>query len=80
LGKLELGKFDLTSICVSNPSSQVLTAVVAVVLLFRFIVKAWVYWALPKVSSPERIWGLEDAIFLFAYACDILHMVLIQKR
>ncbi|KFY34308.1 hypothetical protein V494_06880 [Pseudogymnoascus sp. VKM F-4513 (FW-928)] len=44
----------------------VLTGVVALVLIFRFVVKAWVYWALPKVSSPERIWGLEDLIFLFA--------------
>ncbi|KFY72358.1 hypothetical protein V499_07497 [Pseudogymnoascus sp. VKM F-103] len=57
----------------------VLTGVVALVLLFRFVVKAWVYWALPKVSSPERVWGLEDLIFLFAYACEILHMCLIQK-
>lgn len=59
---------------------QVLTAICGVVLIFRYSVKAWVYWVLPKVSVPERVWGLEDFFFLLGYACDIVHMSFIWKR
>lgn len=42
--------------------------------------KAWIRWNLPKVTAPERVWGLEDVIFFFGYALDALHMTLIQLR
>lgn len=35
---------------------------------------------LPRVSSPRRIWGLEDILYAAGYAFDIAHMVLIQRR
>jgi hypothetical protein len=56
-----------------------LTGLVAAVLLFRYGVKAWVYFALPTVSSPERVWGLEDIFYAVGFVFDILHMSLIQK-
>ncbi|EED15929.1 hypothetical protein TSTA_010470 [Talaromyces stipitatus ATCC 10500] len=56
----------------------VLTCFVGVVLIFRCAIKAWVRWALPQVSAPGRIWGIEDVFFLFGYAVDLLHMTLIQ--
>ena len=59
---------------------QVLTGVVAAVLLFRYAVKAWVYWALPKVSTPGRIWGLEDLFFVLGFCCDVTHMSFVWKR
>ncbi|KKA25701.1 hypothetical protein T310_0257 [Rasamsonia emersonii CBS 393.64] len=55
-----------------------LTGVVGLVLIFRLGMKAWVRWSLPQVSAPERVWGLEDFIFLFAYSVDIAHMTLIE--
>ncbi|KAJ6150736.1 hypothetical protein N7470_007330 [Penicillium chermesinum] len=57
----------------------VLTAIVGAALLFRYAVKAWIRWALPQVSVPERIWGIEDLFFLAAYGCDIAHMTAIQN-
>lgn len=59
---------------------KVLTGIVGVVLIFRFSMKAWIRWALPQVSAPERVWGFEDLIFLFGYSLDLLHMTLIQLR
>jgi hypothetical protein len=59
---------------------QALTAVVSVTLIFRYVVKAWASYILPKVSSPMRIWGSEDLLFLTGYAFDIAHIVYIQKR
>ncbi|KAJ0415068.1 hypothetical protein BJY00DRAFT_318163 [Aspergillus carlsbadensis] len=56
-----------------------LTAVVSVTLIFRYVVKAWASYILPKVSSPMRIWGAEDLLFLTGYAFDIAHIVYIQK-
>ncbi|KAL2853522.1 hypothetical protein BJX68DRAFT_264991 [Aspergillus pseudodeflectus] len=56
-----------------------LTAVVSVTLIFRYVVKAWASYILPKVSSPMRIWGAEDLLFLTGYAFDISHIVYIQK-
>ncbi|KAL1883491.1 hypothetical protein Plec18167_002495 [Paecilomyces lecythidis] len=56
----------------------VLTGIVGVVLIFRFSMKAWIRWALPQVSAPERVWGVEDLIFLIGYSIDLLHMTLIQ--
>ncbi|GAM37335.1 hypothetical protein TCE0_023r07175 [Talaromyces pinophilus] len=56
----------------------VLTGFVGVVLIFRCGIKTWVRWALPQVSAPGRIWGLEDVFFFFGYTVDILHMTLIQ--
>ncbi|KAH8689186.1 hypothetical protein BGW36DRAFT_433950 [Talaromyces proteolyticus] len=55
-----------------------LTGLVGVVLIFRLAMKAWVRWALPQVSAPGRVWGLEDGFFVFGYAADVLHMTLIQ--
>ncbi|KAJ5212724.1 uncharacterized protein N7498_004370 [Penicillium cinerascens] len=56
----------------------VLTALVGVALLFRYSVKAWVRWALPQVTAPGRVWGIEDLFFLVAYGCDLTHMTMIQ--
>ncbi|KAJ5112929.1 hypothetical protein N7456_001463 [Penicillium angulare] len=56
----------------------VLTIIVGVVLLFRYAVKSWIRWALPQVSVPERIWGIEDLFFLVAYGFDLTHMSMIQ--
>ncbi|KAJ5359840.1 hypothetical protein N7517_009031 [Penicillium concentricum] len=56
----------------------VLTAIVGVALLFRYAVKAWVRWALPQVTAPGRIWGIEDLFFLVAWGFDITHMIFIQ--
>ncbi|CRG89917.1 hypothetical protein PISL3812_06956 [Talaromyces islandicus] len=55
-----------------------LTGFVGLLLIFRLSMKAWVRWALPQVSAPERVWGLEDVFFIFGYAVDLLHMSLIQ--
>lgn len=59
---------------------KVLTVIVGVALLFRYAVKAWVRWALPQVTAPERIWGVEDLLFLIAYGFDVTHMTMIQLR
>ncbi|KXG51696.1 uncharacterized protein PGRI_090890 [Penicillium griseofulvum] len=56
----------------------VLTAIVGVALLFRYAIKVWVRWALPQVTAPGRIWGIEDFFFLVAWVFDITHMVFIQ--
>ncbi|KAL4803732.1 hypothetical protein BDV18DRAFT_38669 [Aspergillus unguis] len=56
-----------------------LTALVTLALMFRYTAKAWVSWALPNVSSPPRIWGAEDLLFMFGYAFDMAHMALVQK-
>ncbi|KAJ5186054.1 hypothetical protein N7491_006075 [Penicillium cf. griseofulvum] len=56
----------------------VLTAIVGVALLFRFAIKVWVRWALPQVTAPGRVWGIEDLFFLVAWGFDITHMVFIQ--
>ncbi|KAL3457187.1 hypothetical protein BJX64DRAFT_293359 [Aspergillus heterothallicus] len=56
-----------------------LTAIVSVTLIFRYLVKAWASYLLPKVSSPMRIWGTEDVLFVIGYGFDIAHMVFIQK-
>ncbi|KAJ6131003.1 hypothetical protein N7523_001463 [Penicillium sp. IBT 18751x] len=56
----------------------VLTAIVGVALLFRYAVKAWVRWALPQVTAPGRVWGIEDLFFLIAYGFDLTHMTMIQ--
>ncbi|KAJ5587974.1 uncharacterized protein N7459_003739 [Penicillium hispanicum] len=55
-----------------------LTAIVGVALLFRYTVKAWVLWALPQVTTPQRVWGIEDFFFLIAYGFDITHITMIQ--
>ncbi|KAJ5772776.1 hypothetical protein N7457_007672 [Penicillium paradoxum] len=57
---------------------QVLTAIVGVALLFRYAVKIWVGWALPQVTAPGRIWGIEDLLFLVSWGFDITHMAFIQ--
>ncbi|KAJ5809092.1 uncharacterized protein N7503_001310 [Penicillium pulvis] len=56
----------------------VLTVIVGLALLFRYTVKAWIRWALPQVTAPERIWGVEDLFFLVAYGFDLTHMCMIQ--
>ncbi|OJJ43679.1 hypothetical protein ASPZODRAFT_136142 [Penicilliopsis zonata CBS 506.65] len=55
-----------------------LTGIVGVVLLFRYSVKAWIRWALPQVTAPERVWGLEDLFFLIGYGFDLAHMSIVQ--
>ncbi|KAJ9224378.1 hypothetical protein C8Q69DRAFT_27201 [Paecilomyces variotii] len=70
-GDVNIGT-DIVRVC------WVLTGIVGVVLIFRFSMKAWIRWALPQVSAPERVWGFEDLIFLFGYSLDLLHMTLIQ--
>ncbi|KAL5000147.1 hypothetical protein BDV10DRAFT_183740 [Aspergillus recurvatus] len=57
----------------------ILTALVSAALIFRYTVKAWARWVLPRVSSPERVWGAEDLLFAVGYAFDIAHMAMIQK-
>jgi hypothetical protein len=59
---------------------QALTGVAGLALAFRYITKTWIRWMLPRVSSPERVWGLEDILYGSAYAFDIAHMVFIQRR
>ncbi|KAJ5691661.1 hypothetical protein N7488_012396 [Penicillium malachiteum] len=57
----------------------VLTGVVGLALLFRYLTKTWIrFWAMPAVTAPERIWGVEDLFFLVAYGFDLAHMSLIQ--
>ncbi|KAJ5366875.1 hypothetical protein N7541_000816 [Penicillium brevicompactum] len=56
----------------------VLTAIVGVALLFRYAIKIWVRWALPQVTAPGRVWGIEDLFFLVAYGFDVTHMAFIQ--
>jgi hypothetical protein len=51
-----------------------------VALLFRYAIKIWVRWALPQVTAPGRVWGIEDFFFLVAYGFDVAHMAFIQKR
>lgn len=57
-----------------------LTGLVGVVLLFRYGVKAWIQFVLPKVAAPPRVWGLEDLFFALGFAFDVGHMVMIQLR
>ncbi|KAJ5494816.1 hypothetical protein N7463_010903 [Penicillium fimorum] len=56
----------------------ILTAIVGAALFFRYTVKIWVRWALPQVTAPGRIWGIEDLFFLVAWGFDITHMICIQ--
>ncbi|PKX92338.1 uncharacterized protein P174DRAFT_431765 [Aspergillus novofumigatus IBT 16806] len=56
-----------------------LTGVAGLALAFRYTTKTWIRWMLPRVSSPERVWGLEDILYGSAYAFDIAHMVFIQR-
>ncbi|OJI98587.1 hypothetical protein ASPVEDRAFT_80228 [Aspergillus versicolor CBS 583.65] len=55
-----------------------LTGLVSAALIFRYTVKAWAGRVLPTVSSPTRIWGAEDLLFVIGYGFDIAHMTLIQ--
>ncbi|KAH1514412.1 hypothetical protein KXV65_000702 [Aspergillus fumigatus] len=57
-----------------------LTGVAGLALAVQYTTKAWIRWMLPRVSSPRRIWGLEDILYAAGYAFDIAHMVLIQRR
>lgn len=59
---------------------QILTAIVAVALIFRYAVKIWIRWAVPHVSAPERSWGLEDFLFFTGYAVDVIHMTTAELR
>ncbi|RAL07124.1 uncharacterized protein BO97DRAFT_447080 [Aspergillus homomorphus CBS 101889] len=49
------------------------------VLLFRSVGKSCIRWAVPRVSSPDRLWGLEDLLYAIAYGLDLAQMVLVQK-
>ncbi|KAL4788322.1 hypothetical protein BJX76DRAFT_353350 [Aspergillus varians] len=55
-----------------------LTGIVALALIFRYVVKAWASWVLPRVSSPMRIWGAEDVLYMIGFAFDIAHIAVIQ--
>ncbi|RHZ49484.1 uncharacterized protein CDV56_100255, partial [Aspergillus thermomutatus] len=59
---------------------QALTGVAGLALVFRYTIKTWIRWMLPHVSSPERVWGMEDILYGTAYAFDVSHMVFIQRR
>ncbi|RAH47327.1 uncharacterized protein BO95DRAFT_323133, partial [Aspergillus brunneoviolaceus CBS 621.78] len=48
-------------------------------LLFRFAIKSWIRWALPRVSSPDRLWGFEDLFYTAGYSSDLAHIVLVQR-
>lgn len=56
----------------------ILTGLTAIILGIRYVVKAWVYIRLPKISSPGRIWGLEDVLFGISFALDIVHVSVLQ--
>jgi hypothetical protein len=60
--------------------NQALTSIVGVTLLFRYAIKVWVRCALPQVTAPGRVWGIEDFFFFVAYGLDVSHMTFIQKR
>lgn len=70
--------FD-NALAMSN-DHQALTGIVGVILSFRFATKAWVRCSLPQVSAPERVWGLEDFLFLLAFSLDVTQMILIEMR
>ncbi|OGM51203.1 hypothetical protein ABOM_000200 [Aspergillus bombycis] len=56
-----------------------LTGIAAVALIFRYVIKTWIRWTLPRVGSPERVWGTEDLLYAIAYGFDIAHMAFVQK-
>ncbi|PIG82060.1 hypothetical protein AARAC_000182 [Aspergillus arachidicola] len=56
-----------------------LTGIAAVALIFRYVIKTWIRWTLPRVGSPERVWGAEDLLYAIAYGFDIAHMVFVQR-
>ncbi|PYH40389.1 uncharacterized protein BP01DRAFT_308404, partial [Aspergillus saccharolyticus JOP 1030-1] len=57
----------------------VLTAIAGLALLSRFGIKSWIRWALPRVSSPGRVWGLEDFFYAVAYGFDLAHILFVQR-
>lgn len=75
-----VNNFLIIGACVNCRTEQVLTAIVGVALLFRYAIKIWVRCALPQVTAPGRVWGIEDLFFLAAYGFDVTHMTFIQLR
>ncbi|RAH86729.1 hypothetical protein BO86DRAFT_394528 [Aspergillus japonicus CBS 114.51] len=61
-------------------ASWALTAIAGLALLFRFAIKSWIRRALPRVSSPDRLWEWEDLFYAAGYSFDIAHIVLVQRR
>lgn len=57
----------------------VITGIVGLVLIARFLVKGWIHLTLPRLGSTERVWGVEDIFFLCGFILDIAHMGCIQK-
>ncbi|PYI18995.1 hypothetical protein BO99DRAFT_334100, partial [Aspergillus violaceofuscus CBS 115571] len=57
-------------------ASWALTAIAGLALLFRFAIKSWIRRALPRVSSPDRLWEWEDLFYAAGYSFDIAHIVL----
>lgn len=57
-----------------------LTAVVFLVLTFRFAVKSWIAWAPLSHGRPHRVWGYEDIFFALGYGFDVAHTALLWKR
>ncbi|TQB74603.1 hypothetical protein MPDQ_004452 [Monascus purpureus] len=57
----------------------VLTGIVSSVLLLRYIIKIWVRCKLPRFGSLERVWGIEDVLYICGFALDMAHMACIQK-
>ncbi|RAH86730.1 hypothetical protein BO86DRAFT_394529 [Aspergillus japonicus CBS 114.51] len=60
-------------------ASWALSMIAALTLLARYSIKSWIRWAIPKVSSPERLWGIEDLFYFLSYSFDLTQMVLFQK-
>ncbi|RAH75114.1 uncharacterized protein BO66DRAFT_450114 [Aspergillus aculeatinus CBS 121060] len=73
---------DETDINYATPyiyASWALTAIAGLTLLFRFAIKSWIRWALPRVSSPDRLWGFEDLFYTAGYSFDLAHIALVQR-
>ncbi|PYI32138.1 hypothetical protein BP00DRAFT_160282 [Aspergillus indologenus CBS 114.80] len=60
-------------------ASWALSMIAALTLLARYSIKSWIRWAIPKVSSPERLWGIEDLFYFLSYSFDLTQMVLFQQ-
>ncbi|OJJ95002.1 hypothetical protein ASPACDRAFT_48450 [Aspergillus aculeatus ATCC 16872] len=56
-------------------ASWALSTIAGLTLLARYSIKSWIRWAIPKVSSPERLWGIEDLFYLLSSSFDLTQMI-----
>ncbi|RAH75113.1 uncharacterized protein BO66DRAFT_467712 [Aspergillus aculeatinus CBS 121060] len=56
-------------------ASWALSTIAGLTLVARYSIKSWIRWAIPKVSSPERLWGIEDLFYLLSFSFDFTQMV-----